>query len=258
MAFRLFICLIIFTALSQHLIGSSVAGTYIPQDEGSNGEKLYIAHCSGCHGMHGTGGRGPALNQPWLLRQANGRYFFNTIRNGLEGGEMPAFPMVSDANIWELIQYVRSKGSAREVKLPGDPAAGRILYDSKGACNSCHIIDGEGNAAGPELTGIGRRRSAGYLRDALISPGLDLAPGYEIVTLVLGDRKTLRGVRINEDTFTIQIRDLAGNFHSYRKDKLTGIRREPGASTMPSYENRLTETEINDLVAYLASLRDQR
>lgn len=256
MTSRLFSCLFLLAALSLHFIGSTETG--IAQDEASRGEKLYIAQCSGCHGIDRSGGRGPALNQPWLLRQANGRYFFNTIRAGLEGGEMPAFPMISDTDIWEMIQYIRSKGSARQVSLPGDPAAGKMIYSSKGACTTCHILDGEGTAAGPELTGIGGRRSIAFLRDALINPGKDLPEGYQIVTLVFSDRKTIRGVRINEDTFTIQIRDLAGNFHSHRKDRLVEIKREASNSTMPAYGKTLTETEINDLVAYLASLREQR
>ena len=57
-----------------------------------------------------------------------------------------------------------------------------------------------------------------------------------------------------EDVFTIQIRDASGKFHSVRKSDAAVIRKETGASLMPSFANRLSGGEIDDLVAYLSRL----
>ena len=62
-------------------------------------------------------------------------------------------------------------------------------------------------------------------------------------------------MRINEDTFTIQLRDAANKLYSFRKSELEHVEKQLGKSLMPSFVNRLTGSELNDLVAYLSSLR---
>ena len=64
----------------------------------------------------------------------------------------------------------------------------------------------------------------------------------------------MRGARINEDTFTIQMRDSNNQFHSFRKADLRQIEKEFGKSLMPSFKDRLSASEVDDLVAYLSSL----
>ena len=46
----------------------------------------------------------------------------------------------------------------------------------------------------------------------------------------------------------------AGAFHSFRKSEVKSISKETGASLMPGYRSRLSAAELDDLVAYLASL----
>jgi hypothetical protein len=59
------------------------------------------------------------------------------------------------------------------------------------------------------------------------------------------------GVRVNEDTFTIQLRDKTGRLLSFRKADLQQLAFEPETSVMPSYRGQLDDTQLNDLVAYL-------
>jgi len=67
--------------------------------------------------------------------------------------------------------------------------------------------------------------------------------------------RSITGVRINEDTFSIQIRDLSNQFHSFWKNELTDIVKEPKRSIMPSYQSILSAAELDDMLAYLESLR---
>jgi hypothetical protein len=62
------------------------------------------------------------------------------------------------------------------------------------------------------------------------------------------------GTRLNEDGFTIQLRDQNGRIHSLRKRDLESLRPDSAASLMPSYRSRLTDREADDLVAYLMTL----
>jgi hypothetical protein len=65
------------------------------------------------------------------------------------------------------------------------------------------------------------------------------------------------GLRVNEDSFTIQVRDADNRLHSFEKDELAELRREPEASLMPAYARTFTGCELDDMVAYLSGLRGE-
>jgi hypothetical protein len=75
------------------------------------------------------------------------------------------------------------------------------------------------------------------------------------VRVVTIDGRPLTGVRLNEDLLSIQLRDYSGELHSFLKTELREFHKDWGRSPMPSYRNTFTEAEIEDLVAFLASLR---
>jgi len=221
-------------------------------DDLSQGKRLYVGHCALCHGIEGTGGRGPALNQPALRRGKDNWALYGVIKNGVEGTEMPGAWQMTEREVWRVAGYVRSLGRVETAALTGDAGRGRELYRAKG-CAGCHIVRGAGGASGPELTEIGARRSAAYLREALIDPAASVPEKFLTVSVTTRAGRSLRGVRVNEDSFTVQLRDDNDRFHSFRKSELKDLKKEFGVSTMPSYKT-LAAAELDDLVAYLASL----
>jgi precorrin-6B methylase 2 len=68
------------------------------------------------------------------------------------------------------------------------------------------------------------------------------------------DGKKFEGLALNEDDFSIQLRDTQGELRSFRKDDLTDLRREP-RSLMPAPGKELSGAEVDHLVAYLRTLR---
>jgi cytochrome c oxidase cbb3-type subunit 3 len=221
-------------------------------DELAQGKRIYVGQCALCHGIEGVGGRGPALNQPTLRRAKDAQALYNVIKNGVAGTEMPAAWHMTEREVWRVVGYIHYLNRAEYVKLTGDAGRGRELYRAKG-CAGCHIVRGEGGASGPELTRIGARRSAAYLRESLIDPAASTPEGFLVVSVVTRAGRDLRAVRVNEDSFTIQLRDDEDRFHSFRKNELRSLKKEFGVSTMPSYKT-LVATELDDLIAYLASL----
>ena len=128
------------------------------------------------------------------------------------------------------------------------------------------MIDGQGGVLGPELSKIGQRRAASYLRQAVLDPGSVRSKGMQgimlngfaenlPVSVVEKDGREVRGLRINEDSFTIQVRDANGKFYSFRKTDVVNIDKQFKRSLMPSYKDRLNAADTDDLVAYLFSLK---
>jgi putative heme-binding domain-containing protein len=153
---------------------------------------------------------------------------------------------------WQVVAFVKSLGRISPGNLSGSAARGEQVYAANG-CASCHTIHGRGGAIGPDLTDVGARRSPQHLRASVIEPEAEVADAFLQVRVTPRSGSHVTGVRVNEDTFSIQVRDLAGNLHSYWKADLTELQKDRGKSLMPAY-GRLASGEINDLVAYLASL----
>ncbi len=222
------------------------------------GEKLFQFHCALCHGPNGVGGRGPMLTRAKLPRAPDDAALLKILEEGIRGTEMPGADSMSDREMRQTAAYVRSLGKLPRQPVPGDAARGVEIYRGKGNCAGCHSIHGEGGVAGPDLSSIGVSRSAAYLRDSLVNPGAAVPEGYLLVTVVPSGGERVTGVRVNEDSFSIQVRDSDGRSYSFWKKDLAQVDRQRGKSPMPSYQGQLSDTELTDVVAYLASLRETK
>ena len=72
---------------------------------------------------------------------------------------------------------------------------------------------------------------------------------------VVSEAGEYEGLRINEDEYSVQLRDLSGAIHSFDKRELIDLERAFGHSLMPGYAAILTSTEIDHLASYLMSLK---
>ncbi len=238
------------------LVGLYAAEAQSPADK-TLGERLYLTQCAMCHGQQGEGGRGPVLAKPKLLHAPDDDALRAVIRVGIAGTGMPGTRLIETESL-ELTAYVRKLGRVTPTVLSGDAQRGEQLYRGKGACVACHMLSGNGGASGPDLTGVGASRSPQHLRESLLDPAADLPRGFAHISVVTRAGRKLSGVRVNEDGFSIQFRDIAGTLHSFWKAELREFRKDLKQSPMPSYRNKLTPSELDDLVAYLASLQEAK
>lgn len=218
------------------------------------GRRYFLGHCAVCHGPQGEGGRGVNLTMGALRHGSSDRDLYMTLRKGIPGSEMPG-SRLSPPELWRLVAYVRRLGAAGAMEKPaGDPQAGRAVYAGKGGCAACHLVDGTGGALGPELTEIGLRRSLKFLRDSLVEPSAHIDREYRAATVELLNGSKVNGVILNEDEYSIQLRDLQGDLRSFLKTEAKQVKVQT-ASLMPSYASALSLKEMDDLVAFLNSLR---
>ncbi|MGE0127992.1 MAG: c-type cytochrome [Blastocatellales bacterium] len=233
----------------------------------AQGERLFQVHCAGCHGPKGEGGSGPTLATPALVRATTEGLLIKVIAEGIPGTEMPRSRLEKE-QIKQLADFVRRLGQLPPEHVPGDAQRGKELYLEKGACAQCHAVNGRGGALGPDLTEIGLRRGAHHLRMSLTDPGADTPKSFSVfrsdanipenflqVRVVTKNGRRLSGSRVNEDTFSIQFRDAANRIHSFFKSDLAELHKDWGKTSMPSYRDVFSKAEIDDVVAYLVSLR---
>jgi cytochrome c oxidase cbb3-type subunit III len=223
------------------------------QSNPAAGKKIFESQCALCHGQSGGGGRGPSLTRPKLAKAPDNAALRRVISNGIEP-EMPGAWQLNPRDVENVAAYVQSLGSLPPEALPGDPTRGNRVYQAQG-CAACHMVGGKGEGYGPELTDIGARRNGSHLRRAILQPAAALPESFLYLAVTPSSGDPIRGIRVNEDSFTIQLRDSRGQFHSFRKSELKDIQRLSKETPMPSYEGRIQPADLDDLVAYLAGLR---
>lgn len=136
----------------------------------------------------------------------------------------------------------------------GKPAAGKALFDAPGSCISCHRVGAAGAFYGPNLTTVGSRISPAGFRILLSTPPEKVKPENRLYEITLRNGKTVRGRLLNQDPYSVQLLSTEGNLVAYQR---TTIRdgRFTDPPQMPSYKDKLTSSQIADLVAYLNSLQ---
>jgi putative membrane-bound dehydrogenase-like protein len=143
-------------------------------------------------------------------------------------------------------------------KLAGDadPVAGRrVFFHAKLAgCYRCHRVEGHGQDVGPDLGLIGRTERR-HVLESILQPSTLVAPHYQVWQLVMHDGRTLTGMLLHTQLDEYTYLDPQGNRFKVRTIDI--------AETVPSQQSimpndlvsKLTDQELRDLLAYLATLK---
>jgi len=228
-----------------------------PFDGNADGLKvgmgLFRTRCAACHGVDARGVRGPDLTGVWATGSSDGG-LFDVVQKGRPGTEMPPGLYMTDDDIWKTLAYLKTlSATPSPVSARGNAENGERIFSAR--CSRCHQANGSGGRLGPDLTRIGLTRSRSVLTNQIRGAVEDLPPGYEPVTLTTPQGRAIRGVKKNEDVFSVQIMDTGERIQGYLRSELREVRDEK-RSLMPKYgPDVLSESDLDDLLSYLATLR---
>ena len=245
--------------------------SYTPQ-EIEEGRKLYDANCGRCHAETGSGVTGVDLFKQ--IRRANSDDdLAKLIQAGIPGTAMPPSNFTTPQAL-TVVAYLRSMvgvnpaavavtagGPGRGSGLTGVAARGREIFTGKGGCGACHRAEGAGGTGGPDLSRAGAGRGgrgapvvdAAFLERSVLDPDADLAAPFRVYQVTTKTGETVPGTLLNQDTFSVQLRDDKGALRAFLKSDLKQHGFQP--SPMPSYKGRLTPQEVADVVSYLLTLK---
>jgi len=247
-------CLLLVLGILMPLPVSGQGGNPYDADPAARraGSALFATRCADCHGADAKGIGAPDLTLLWAAGPDDERVF-RTIQRGVPGSNMPS-SSAPDKEIWAIVAYLRGISTVSPFENDiGDPEQGRELFLSM--CVRCHRVATQGGSMGPDLSRIARIRSRDMLLRSIREPGASVSARYRAVTLITQDDRRIRGVIKSEDAFSIQIADTSERLQGYTKAGLREMIHEEG-SLMPDFgTERLSDSDLDDLLRYLSTLR---
>ena len=175
--------------------------------------------------------------------------------------------LVRRGGIYVADAFEQPKGPGRrwtmEIAMPvadsgitnRDFEKGKAMYAAS-LCISCHMMNGEGGVAGPDLTQLGTRFSYKDMLEAIIDPNKTVSDQYGATVFYLKEGGSVLGRLISQDDdkyiisqnpFTPLItRELLKK--DILRTKLSEV-----SPMLPGMINRLNAEELKDLLGYLKS-----
>jgi len=250
---RLASAAIVFVAIGLLLAGTSLSAQHATAFDIEDGGRAFRNTCANCHGPDGDQIAGIDLGRGQFRRPLTDQELVGIIRKGIPNTPMPA-TNVSEAQAVKIVAYLRSAAESRKsVAVAGDAARGKMIFDGKGDCSTCHRVNGVGSRQGPDLSRVGQLRRTIELEQSLLDPAAEVLPANRFYHVTTKDGVAVTGRLLNHDTFTVQILDAKEQLRSFVKTDLKDYGFAP--TPMPSYKGRLNPQETADVVSYLVSLK---
>ena len=151
---------------------------------------------------------------------------------------------------------------AAAARESGDARRGAILFHQVHVgCVKCHAVDGTSNSLGPDLTKLGQQLPSTdeYVVMSLLKPSGEIRKGYESITVVTVDGRTLTGLLVSRSDDSVVLRDPAQD-----GDRIT-VLAEDIDEVVPSKLSIMPAGIVNqlggrpqflDLLRYLLEMRD--
>lgn len=252
------------------------------------GRTIYVAECVTCHGAkaRGSSEQAPAdMQGPDLVRSV---VVLHDVLHSNEGSQIGPFlqkghPMqsgrpssgITQEQARDIAEFLKQRlydtlnrgpgnsGNPAPNIVTGDPAAGASYFNGAGKCNSCHSPTGD-------LAGIASRFDAVTIQQRFLFPAPGRAGGRgggrgapagtaatKVVTwtVTFPDGSSYTGTPIRVDDFDVEIRDGAGDYHSWKRVPAMKLVKNDPYAAHSAMLMQYTDKNIHDVVAYLETLK---
>jgi cytochrome c oxidase cbb3-type subunit 3 len=258
----------------------SILGRLPAVDEAAHdrGRAIWAAECINCHGSQARGSE----NGPNIIRSRTVNYdrFAETagavlgpfLKAGHPAQTRKTTTGFTDDEVVALANFLRQRVNDTMRQSPlftvsdilvGDPRAGEAYFKGDGGCITCHSQDTR------SLAGIGARLQPVDLQQRMLFPfaagrgrggraGGPAAPNpYAILVTVNspGGVPPMTGVLLEESDFYVTLRLADGTVRVVRRAPSVKIVKTNPLQAHVDLLDRITDTQIHDVVAYLARLK---
>ena len=138
--------------------------------------------------------------------------------------------------------------ASKALALKPVPSEGRTVFNA--VCASCHRLDREGHAVGPDLFDI-RRQTKENILFHIVNPDAEIAPAFTAYLAEAKDGRVLSGILVGDTPTSITLRGPLGVEATLLRSDLAKLEALPGSLMPTGLEAGLSKQQLADLLAYL-------
>jgi putative heme-binding domain-containing protein len=141
------------------------------------------------------------------------------------------------------------------LKAKGDVNKGKVVFNTIGKCNTCHVVNGEGKDVGPNLSEIGSKLSREAFFESILFPSAGISHNYETWTAVTTGGNTITGVLVSQTPAEVQLKGSDAIVRTVKRSELDEFVKQP-VSLMPAdLQKTMTSEELVDVIEYSQTLK---
>ena len=220
----------------------------------SKGKTVFESSCAMCHGLDGGGGEhAPNIGRASTAKTLTDWDLSRILHDGIPGKGMPAFKTLGEIKLHSVQSYLRFLQAKTEARaVTGNPSHGKELFFGKGQCADCHAMGGTGRFLSTDLSDYAFDHNPNEIRAAIVSPQEQEVMHHTSVNVETNAGQRVSGLIRNENNSSLQLQDADGHFYLFMKASLNSVERSPAPSMPVDYKQKLSSTEIDDLISYIA------
>ncbi len=130
----------------------------------------------------------------------------------------------------------------------GNSANGKTIYQNH--CGNCHMLKGEGESIGPDLTGYDRN-DLNTIALNIVDPNADIREGYVMYRVKKKDGQVISGILTGRDGGTITVKPIGGDDILLSMGEVEEMIAQKTSIMPERLTENLLDQEIRDLFAYM-------
>ena len=138
--------------------------------------------------------------------------------------------------------------ATKALALKPNPSEGRSVFNA--VCATCHRLEREGHAVGPDLFDI-RRQTKENILFHIVNPDAEIAPAFTAYLAEAKDGRVLSGILVGDTPTSITLRGPLGIEATLLRTDLAKLEALPGSLMPAGLEAGLSKRQLADLLAYL-------
>jgi putative membrane-bound dehydrogenase-like protein len=131
---------------------------------------------------------------------------------------------------------------------PGDPWKGKAVFEK--TCAQCHLLFGQGQTVGPDIT-VNGRETLELLLSNLLDPNLVIGKDYFARTLLTKDGRVLNGLLVEDSPQRVVLKVAGGKEEAVPRREVQALTVSPVSLMPEDLEKTTSEDEFRDLIAFL-------
>lgn len=133
-------------------------------------------------------------------------------------------------------------------KKDGQTALGKVVFTNQ--CAKCHRHNGEGNAIGPDLTGMAVHSKEHLLTD-IVDPSRNVEGNFRVYNVETKDGRVISGLMAAETKTTVELLDAENKRHVILRENIAELTVTPKSIMPEGFEKQLSADDIVNLLAFL-------